>query len=273
MRLGWRIPGVNNLKLAELQKNWECENVQSAQENFSIFIMWLWYVQLLGEQNRYELVWAVMIDPPELPIRDTGIECMTGHFPPALWKGEQRDTVSLHKSITSYFMIYQDDFTQIYCSYSRTQNSECFSIISVIIFKVNIVAEHMNAKIMTIIVLFYTELKKQFWSRGTVRQNHGRPQGENEHLLPLEIGTKNQNCIENLTSAAQFLLIDLSISMTVYLPLWRSICTWGRFAVLVSRSGEFAGCAFVCRGRLRNLRADCSTVGLYGGTITWQQIF
>jgi len=31
------------------------------------FIMWLLYVQLLGGQNRYGLVLAVMINPPELP--------------------------------------------------------------------------------------------------------------------------------------------------------------------------------------------------------------
>jgi len=30
---------------------------------------------------------------------------------------------------------------------------------------------------------------------------------------------------------------------------------------------------FSCRGRLRNLRADCSIVGLYCVTIIWQQIF
>ena len=28
-----------------------------------------------------------------------------------------------------------------------------------------------------------------------------------------------------------------------------------------------------CRGRLRNLQKDCSTIGLYWVTITWQQIF
>jgi len=32
----------------------------------------------------------------------------------------------------------------------------------------------------------------------------------------LEIGTKNQNVLENLTSAAQFRLIYLFIAMTVY---------------------------------------------------------
>jgi len=32
--------------------------------------MWLLYVQLLGGQNRYGLVCAVMINPPELKIND-----------------------------------------------------------------------------------------------------------------------------------------------------------------------------------------------------------
>jgi len=32
----------------------------------------------------------------------------------------------------------------------------------------------------------------------------------------LEIGTKNQHFLENLTSAAQFRLIDLFLAMTVY---------------------------------------------------------
>ena len=73
-----------------------------------------------------------------------------------------------------------------------------------------------------------------------VRQNHGRPHGgQNGHLSSqleigrtnarfpaertnarlssqLEIGTKNQNFLENVTSAAQFRLIDLFIAMTVY---------------------------------------------------------
>jgi len=30
--------------------------------------------------------------------------------------------------------------------------------------------------------------------------------------------------------------------------------------------------SFACRGGLRKSRADCSTVGLYCVTITWQQI-
>jgi len=32
--------------------------------------MWLLYVQLLREKNRYGLVWAVGINPPELPVND-----------------------------------------------------------------------------------------------------------------------------------------------------------------------------------------------------------
>jgi len=32
--------------------------------------MWLLFVQLLGGQNKYGVVCAVMINPPELPIKD-----------------------------------------------------------------------------------------------------------------------------------------------------------------------------------------------------------
>jgi len=50
-----------------------------------------------------------------------------------------------------------------------------------------------------------------------VRQNHGRPQGGMGICLSQpEFGTKNQNFLENLMSAAQFRLIDLFIAMTVY---------------------------------------------------------
>jgi len=37
---------------------------------FSFFNMWLLYVQLLSRKNRYGLVWAITINPPELPIDD-----------------------------------------------------------------------------------------------------------------------------------------------------------------------------------------------------------
>ena len=76
-----------------------------------------------------------------------------------------------------------------------------------------------------------------------VRQNHGHPQGGSKTgICPsqLEIGTKNQNFLENLTSAAQLRLIDLFIALTVYFPISSSHCTRIRFIVLVSCSGELA---------------------------------
>jgi len=39
------------------------------QENF-VFTMWQLYAELLRGQNRYGLVWAVTINPPELPTND-----------------------------------------------------------------------------------------------------------------------------------------------------------------------------------------------------------
>jgi len=62
---------------------------------------------------------------------------------------------------------------------------------------------------------------------------HGRPQGaQNGHLPTLEIGSKNQNFLENMQSAAQFRLIDLILAMTVYLPVRHSHCR--RVSSLVS---------------------------------------
>ena len=48
------------------------ENAQKVgyARKLSFFIMRLSYVQILGGQNRYELLWAVMIAPPALPIND-----------------------------------------------------------------------------------------------------------------------------------------------------------------------------------------------------------
>jgi len=58
-------------------------------------------------------------------------------------------------------MIYQDRLeTNSLQLFARTQNSEWFSIIYIIIFEANIVAEHVNAKRMTIIVRLYTKIKK-----------------------------------------------------------------------------------------------------------------
>ena len=60
-----------------------------------------------------------------------------------------------HNSIISNFMAYQDRIeTNLLQPFAHPQSSERFSIISVIIFKVNIVAEHVNAKGMTVIVRF-----------------------------------------------------------------------------------------------------------------------
>jgi len=51
-------------------------------------------------------------------------------------------------------MIYQDQFeTNLLQLFPQTQNSEWFSAISVIIFDVNIVAKHVNAKRMNIMAM------------------------------------------------------------------------------------------------------------------------
>jgi len=96
MRLGWRTHRSDSLKLAELHKNWEC--VRSTQENLLsncyVYNYWesmklpmilLWkappplYAREGGKApilrrpwgpNRYRLVWAVIINPPEPPIID-----------------------------------------------------------------------------------------------------------------------------------------------------------------------------------------------------------
>jgi len=82
-------------------------------------------------------------------------------------------------------MVYQDNLKQIYCSYSRTQNLEWFSIIYVIIFKVSIVAEHVNAKRMAIIVLFYTELKQIIFNSWYSASEIWAAAGEERAFAPL----------------------------------------------------------------------------------------
>jgi len=42
------------------------ENEHKVRKKLPFFNMWLLYVQLLAEQNRYGLVWAIMINQPEL---------------------------------------------------------------------------------------------------------------------------------------------------------------------------------------------------------------
>ena len=94
----------------------------------------------------------------------------------------------------------------------------------------------------------------------------------------LEIGTKNQNFVANLKSGAQFRLnwfnscidsvfVGMTLTMhknQVYCP---GVVQWWVCSSLISAA------LAVCRGKLRNLHTDCSTVWLYCITITWQQIF
>jgi len=48
--------------------------------------------------------------------------------------------------------------------------------------------------------------------------------------------------------------------MTVLLGVWHPHCTKARFTVRVSCSDYVR--SFACKGRIRNLGADCSTIGL-----------
>ena len=134
---------------------------------------------------------------------------------------------------------------QSYWSYSRTQNSKWFSIISVINCEVNIVAEYVHARRMTIKSALFKQTVLNSWYVKTTRVRRGLKMG----IRPLpESGTKNQNFLNNLTSAVQFWLIDLFLSMTVYLPLWHLHCTRAGFTVLVWCSCELAvhSCLLLC---------------------------
>jgi len=93
----------------------------------------------------------------------------------------------------------------------------------------------------------------------------------------LEIGAKNQNFVAILKSRAQFRLnwfnscIDsLFAGMTPTMQKKQVHCP-GVLQGWVCNSLMSAALP-VCRGKLRNLRGDCSTVGLYCVTITWQWI-
>ena len=104
----------------------------------------------------------------------------------------------------------------------------------------------------------------------------GVRKGGNEHSLPLDIGTKKQNFLENLTSAAPFRLIYLFLAMTVYQPVRNSRCTRASFTVVVSCSAELAVYSrpLLCPQRqVAKLARDCFAVGHYCVTTTWQQIF
>jgi len=56
-------------------------------------------------------------------------------------------------------------------------------------------------------------------------------------------------------------VFHLILAMTVFLAVWHSYCATVRFTVLVSSSDYVR--SFACKGRIRNLGADCSTIGLY----------
>jgi len=65
---------------------------------------------------------------------------------------------------------------------------------------------------------FILNSSKQFWTRDTSKP--WASLGWSKRAFPLlRIGTKNQNFLENLTSAAQFQLIDIFLAMTVYYPV------------------------------------------------------
>jgi len=64
------------------------------------------------------------------------------HYPTALSKGGRGSVLPHHNSTMGNFMVYQDRFeTNLLQLFVQQENSECFSIISAIIFEVNIVAE------------------------------------------------------------------------------------------------------------------------------------
>jgi len=76
---------------------------------------------------------------------------MTGHCSPAFERGATEAQVPLHNSIISNFMIYQDRLERnLLQLFANTENSEWFSMISVISLEVNIFTEHENAKGKTI---------------------------------------------------------------------------------------------------------------------------
>jgi len=59
---GWQF------ETCKLHKNWEC--AWSTQENFRILLCDCYMYNYWREKNRYGLVWAVRINPPELPVND-----------------------------------------------------------------------------------------------------------------------------------------------------------------------------------------------------------
>ena len=105
----------------------------------------------------------------------------------------------------------------------------------------------------------------------------GRPQGGGKTgISPLEIETRSQNVFENMWLAANFRVIHLIVAMTVYLPVYDTDNHTAQepgslFWCHATMSFKLArALSFTCWSRLRNLLADCSTVGLYCATLTRQ---
>jgi len=72
MRLGWRTPRVDSLKLVNCTR---IENAHKIRKKTYIFyyvtVICTVQLQYWGDRlNRYGLVWAVTINPPKLPIND-----------------------------------------------------------------------------------------------------------------------------------------------------------------------------------------------------------
>ena len=110
---------------------------------------------------------------------------------------------------------------------------------------------------------FTLNSKQTVWTRGTSKLWASAGGAKRTFSPYLEIGIKNQNFLENLTSAY--------------------LCRYGTRTA--QDSGSMFWChamvishfthvrSFACRGRLSNLWANCFTVGVYCLTITWQKIF
>jgi len=54
---GWQFPHYTRIVHKKLHKNWDC--AWSTQENFCFFIMWLLYLQLLGDKTDTSLCGAL----------------------------------------------------------------------------------------------------------------------------------------------------------------------------------------------------------------------
>ena len=107
----------------------------------------------------------------------------------------------------------------------------------------------------------------------------GRPQGggQNGNCPPLEIGINNQKILEK-PEVSSLIPINWFSSYTDSFFTGMMHCTkadpGSQSWCHATMSLQFIHVpSFACRGRLRKLRAGCSTDGLYWARIAWQQIF